>query len=268
MDPSTYRVYSMLGDDKFYVPGLEMTWIFDDFIDKKYFEIAQTLRIATHALNQPEYASNQTVQSRFRNALSLLNTKYILTLSELKVIGLREVINSGGLRIYANPYVLPRFYLANDIIPEPDTKEAVLKNIDTPLFRQNTVIVDKNQWADKTLDTFVDSTIADKINIRTYDTRKGYALVDVESNREQMLIISENNNPGWKATLNNNPVDIIDVNYISKGVIVPKGKSQVTLEYDSPVAEKWRKVTAITASIFLLFSVCAIFIEIRNLKRS
>jgi len=264
LDKSIYRVYSMLGDDKFYVPGLEMTWIFDDFIDKKYHEIAQALRMAAHALNQPEYASNQTVQSRFRNALSLLNTKYIITLSELKVIGLREVINSGGLRIYENPYVLPRFYLADDIVPEFDAGDAVMKTVDSPLFRQNTAVVDKKLWAGKTLDASADSTITDNITIATYDPRKGYSQVKVSSSREQILVISENNSPGWKATLNNKPVDIFDVNYISKGVIVPKGVSELKLAYNSPVAEKWRKVTVISAIIFLLFSLFALFVEVKN----
>ncbi|MCI0474578.1 MAG: YfhO family protein, partial [Ignavibacteria bacterium] len=266
MDPSNYRVYSMLGDDKFYVPGLEMTWIFDDFIDKKYFEVVQFLRMAAHALGQPEYATNQTVQSRFRNALSLLNTKYLVTFSELKVIGLQEIINSGGLRIYGNPYVLPRFYLADEIIPGADVKETVMKNIDSPLFRQNTVIIDKNQWKERTLDTSIDSLMTNNINIITYDTRKGYTVVDVVSNREQMLVISENNNPGWKVTLNNSPVEIFNVNYISKGILVPKGKSRVILEYNSPIAVKWRKITAITAVLFGLFTIVALFVEIRNLK--
>lgn len=267
LDKSNFRVHSMLGDEKLYIPGLEMTYIFDDFINNNYYEIIKILRSASYAIKQPQYSGNTTLQNRFRNTLSLLNTKYVLTLSELKVLGIREVINSGGLRIYGNPYCFPRFYLADDIVAEADVKAAVMKMIDTPLFRQNTAIVNKEMWGDKSLNSSIDSTIANKIDIINYDTRKGHAIVAVNSNREQFLVVSENNNAGWKATINGNHADIIPVNYIAKGVIVPKGKSKVEFIYNSPTAEFWRKVTAVSAILFLVFALYVGFVQFKNYKK-
>lgn len=266
LDKSEYRVHSMLGDDKMYIPGLDMTYIFDDFINKRYHEIIQVLRSASYGIMQSQYSGNTALQNRFRNALSLLNTKYVLTLSQLNVLGIQEVINSGGLRIYKNPYCFPRFYLANDLVAESDPRQAVVKMIDTPLFRQNTIVVDKNIWGNKKLNSSVDSSITDMINIIEYDTRKGNAVVKVESNREQFLVVSENYNTGWKAFVNEAPAEIIPVNYIAKGVVVPKGKSKVEFVYNSPTAEFWRKVTAVSAILFLIFALYVGFVQFKNYK--
>ena len=267
MDKSEFRVHSMLGDEKLYIPGLEMTYIFDDFINNNYYEMINILRSASYGMAQPQYSGNETLQNRFRNVLSLLNTKYVLTLSELRVLGLREVINSGGLRIYGNPYCFPRFYLANDIVAETDVKTAVMKTIDSPLFRQNTIIVNKEIWGGKSLNSSVDSTITNKIDIIKYDTRKGHAIIDINSNREQFLVVSENNNSGWKATINGSHADIIPVNYIAKGIIVPKGKSKVEFIYNSPTAEFWRKVTTISAILFLIFALYVGFMQVKAYKK-
>lgn len=266
-DKSIFRVHSMLGDQKMYIPGLEMTYIFDDFINKRYYDIIEILRSASYGLMQSQYAGNNQLQNRYLNSLSLLNTKYVLVLSKLNVLGMREIINSGGLRIYENLYCFPRFYLANGVVAETDAKAAVRKMIDTPLFKKNTVIVNKKIWGNKSLNPSVDSAITGKIDIIIYDTRKGRTVVEVTSNREQFLVVSENNNAGWKATINDKPVDIIPVNYIAKGVVIPKGKSKVEFIYNSPTAATWRKVTAISAILFLIFVLYAGFMQFKSFRK-
>jgi len=136
--------------------------------------------------------------------------------------------------------------------------------IDAPLFKKNTVFVNKEIWGNRSLSPSVDSSITNNIDIITYDTRKGHAVVEVTSNCEQFLVVSENNNAGWKATVNGKPVDIIPVNYIAKGVVIPKGKSKVELVYNSPSAATWRKVTAISAVLFLLFVLYVGFVQFKN----
>ncbi len=266
-DKSYYRVHAMLGDMKMYIPDLELTYIFDDFINKRYHDIVQIVQSSAYALQKPQYASNLSLHNRFINALSVLNTKYLLTLSPLKIAGLREVINSGGLRIYENSNVFPRFYLAHDILPETDTREAILKLIDGTVLNATTAVVDKEYWGDKTLQATKDTTVTNNISVKTYDTRVGHAILDVTSNCEQLLVIAENYNAGWTATVNENPTEIIPVNYYAKGVIVPQGKSRVELVFNSPKAAFWRKVTMISFFIFLLLSLCIGVMYFRKSKK-
>lgn len=265
-DKTNYRVHSMMGDQKQYITDLDLTYIFDDFTNQRYNDIVQLLQQSSYALQNPQYASNTSLQTRFRNSLSILNTKYIISLSQLKVPGLKEIINSGGLRIYENIFTYPRFYLSSSIDVENDTKTAIMKQIDLPNPSKNIAIVNKEQWQNKKLSSEIDSTINSNIKVIEYDTRKGHTLLEVTSNREQIIVISENFNSGWTATVNDNKSDIFNVNYYAKGVIVPKGKSKVELIYNSPIATFWRKVTAITAIAFFFFVLVAVYLEIKKLK--
>jgi hypothetical protein len=265
-DNSIYRVHSIMGDQKMYIPGLEMTYVFDDFTNQRYNDIIERLRPATYALMQPQYANNATVHNSFRNILSLLNTKYIIAMTNLRITGLQEIINSGGLRIYQNTNYFPRYFLANNIIKEADTREAIFKRIDSFLFDQNNLTVSKEQWGDKKLNPLVDSSIVNKVDVVKYDSDMGHSVVDVVSNREQVLVISENQTHGWKATINDTPAEILTVNHYAKGVIVPQGKSRVELVYNSEIAQRWRNITGITAVLFLLFALYVGFVEFRRFR--
>jgi len=267
-DKSDYRVHAMLGDMKMYIPDLELTYIFDDFINKQYHDIVQIIQSSAYALQQPQYANNFSLHNRFINALSVLNTKYLLAASPLRVAGLREVINSGGLRIYENTKVFPRFYLANNILQERDAKEALIKRIEGSDFGFTTVVVDEEQWDDRSVSAAGDSAIINSVRVKNYDTRAGHTVLDVTSDRKQLLVIAENYNAGWTATVNKKPSEIIPVNYYAKGVIVPKGNSRVELVFDSPKAILWRKVTLVSFIMFLVLSLFIGFLYFRKLGKS
>jgi hypothetical protein len=263
-DKSLYRVYSMLGDSKLYIPGLNMTYVFDDFTAKQYNDIFQQLQTASYGLTQQEYRDNPIVQLRVRNILSLLNTKYLLSLSDINIPGLQLIVNSGNLRIYLNNSAFPRIYLADSVVAASDPQKELFERFDAPEFSRHLAIVDAAQWKRPELSAAVDSTIAEKIDIAQFDAPHGKIAATVASNREQVLVVGENFSPGWSATINGKPAEVFRVNYAWKGVVVPQGTSKVELTYDSPIAAKWRHVTAITAVLFLLFACIVVAWEIKT----
>ncbi len=265
-DKSIFRVHHLMGDMKMYIPGLEMTYIFDDFTNQRYNDIIERLRPTAYALSQPQYANNPTLHNSFRNILSLLNAKYIISLSKLPITGLSEMINSGGLRIYKNERVFPRFYLVNEFTKESNTGEALFKNLDSYLFSQNNVIVDKEEWQNRTLESSVDSAITNKVIVKQYDPRNGNHILSVTSNSEQILVVSENHTNGWTASLNGKQTDIFSVNHYAKGIVVPKGTSSVEFTYNSIIAQRWRKVTLLCSILFLLFAIYVGFVQFRQYK--
>jgi hypothetical protein len=60
----------------------------------------------------------------------------------------------------------------------------------------------------------------------------GHVVVEVDAKRPALLVVAESYYPGWKATLDDAPVDILRANYLSQGVIVPEGTHRIELRYE------------------------------------
>jgi len=268
LDSGIYRVHNLLPLQKFYIRDIDLTYIFDDFTDQQYNSIIQDLQQLSYAMGRPEYASNPGIQRRFRNMLSFLDARYILSPTDMQVPGLEKVVGSGGLVIYKNPQAFARVHLSSKVIPADSAERAVKETFDRDTFVSDFAIVDARTWGSRQLDTLRDNSINDTVAVKLFDSRMGRIIADVSSSREQMLVVDENYVPGWTATLNGKPADVLPVNYAWKGVVVPRGKSTVEFVYDSPIAEKWRRVTLISGILFGLFALGVLGWEILRRVRT
>jgi hypothetical protein len=51
-----------------------------------------------------------------------------------------------------------------------------------------------------------------------------------------LFVVADTNFPGWRATVNGRDVEIIPVNFAWKGVVVPEGEVDVSMEFKPPVS--------------------------------
>ncbi len=163
--------------------------------------------------------------------------------------------------------MFPRFFLADNIKIEEDSKAAILQSLEASYLDRNTVVIDKASWEGKSLNNDFDANAANTVTVRKYDPRNGHIKLNVKSNREQFLVISENYNYGWTATIDKKATDIFPANYYAKALIVPKGSTEVELIYNSTVAAFWRKINAVAAILFLVFCCAVVFLEVRRFKQ-
>jgi hypothetical protein len=266
-DAGLYRVHALLGDSKFYIPGITMTYIFDDFTDKRYNDVIQELNGAIYGLAQMKGDNPQmpAMAVRAANILSFLNAKYLLVMGSLPLPGFEELVSSGGFRIYRNNQVFPRMYLADSLVPAPDPKNALFNAFSAPVFSRRLAIIDNRQ--NLALVPDADSTIADSVMIDTYDEPHGVIKAHVISRREQLLVIGENNARGWSAMVNGKPAPLLPVDYTWKGVIVPRRTSTVALSYNSLIAARWRGITLVSAIIFFIAGLLIAGIELNKRRK-
>jgi uncharacterized membrane protein YfhO len=64
------------------------------------------------------------------------------------------------------------------------------------------------------------------------DYTPGHISIQTDAQRPALLVVAEGYYPGWHATLDGQPVEILRANYISQGVVVPAGKHTVELKYE------------------------------------
>jgi hypothetical protein len=59
----------------------------------------------------------------------------------------------------------------------------------------------------------------------------GSITLDVVTPTDGLLVVSEIHYPGWHAYLDGQPVDILQVDYILRGVVVPAGQHRVEMVF-------------------------------------
>lgn len=78
----------------------------------------------------------------------------------------------------------------------------------------------------------------------------GHIGVRVDAVRLALLVVAESWYPGWRATIDGQPAQVLRANYLSQGVVVPTGSHLVELEY-SPDSFRYGQLISLGALIVL-----------------
>ena len=72
--------------------------------------------------------------------------------------------------------------------------------------------------------------------------------------QQGLLVLGDQFHPGWKAYLDDQPVTIMRVNHILRGVILPQGEHRIVLRFapDSLRTGGWLSLAGILAIIIIL----------------
>jgi len=256
-DTTLFRVHQLIDRPKMYIPGLDLTYIFDDFTNKHYDE---AIKLLQRSYDNPLRAAN---------LLSLLNTRYVISPMQLPWPGFTEILKAGDVSIFQNERAFPFFYCADSLVVDSATTGGLLRYIASPSFKRATALVDTPLFA-FSADT-VDSTGAPirtpgTVSITSYDIRHGHAKVTVTTPGRQLLVFSQNFNPSWKATIDGAPTRLVRANYTFMGVVCEPGTHTVTFTYHSTIAHRWRTITLFSTIGYLLFAVGVGVLVVRRKK--
>lgn len=183
-------------------------------------------------------------------ALSLLNSKYILTVNEINMEGLKKINQFGNVLVYKNTYTdsIAKWYTKT--ISEGDFMSLSEKEKATILYDK--VISNERFDLDKK-----SKAVIDEFNLQNHAEIVG----KVKSNGTGLLMISFPAQEGWKVYIDNKLVDIHKLNYALIGIEVPEGEHIIKLKYKVPKSE-----LGILSSIMGIFSLVIIFFPYNKLK--
>jgi hypothetical protein len=138
-----------------------------------------------------------------------------------------HVYSGADMVIYRNRKVLPLAYLVSQIhvVPELEAQVAALA---APAFDPtNSAILD----AATSIPISPDATGAARVVQRTLNTLQLDVEVESPSGGAALLVISQNNYPGWTATVDGIDTPILNTNLALQGVVLTSGKHLVVLRY-------------------------------------
>ncbi|MFC1558869.1 hypothetical protein ACFL40_05925, partial [candidate division KSB1 bacterium] len=153
------------------------------------------------------------------NSLSLLGTKYIVSLRDFPAGQFELVYNNNRERVYRNKKPLPFYYVRKSWVVEKD-ENTVLKLIDTnAVDLYNTAIIEKNP-PKEFLNTEIKNDLTDIIfeeEDKFYTDWLSEYHFKIKGDYPGFFIVADNYHPGWKCYIDDKETEIYRANYLWKG---------------------------------------------------
>jgi len=168
-----------------------------------------------------------------------------------------RVANSGDVKIYEYQGTLPRAYLACDVdvVSGP---EATWEHMQAAGTGGKTVIEADSSRQDSTCD----AQNPGQATITAYQPE--HVLIDVQAPQDAYLVLSDAWYPGWEATIDGKPAEVLRANGLFRAVQVPEGEHQVAFTYHSRMLE----IGAAVSGVFLILALGGLIVGIPRRTRT
>jgi hypothetical protein len=190
-----------------------------------------------------------------QNLLRMLNVKYVVSPYAFSDSSYQMVLN-GKNKVFQHNAVLPRAFFVNEV-RKVDSKEELFAQLKQSGFNPaETALVYQD------IPVNISSGISNSVSETKWDVHR----IELNGSAQEpgFLVLSEvYYPPGWKAKLNDQPVETYQTNHVLRGVFVPKGEFNLTFEYDSTRFKLGFFITA-----FLIVGCLAlVFIQYRKIRK-
>lgn len=228
--PPPFRI--MVTDDKLLPPNtasyynLETAGGYDPLYSTRYEEFIAALERGKPDVSRP-FGFNRIISPANIDSplLPYLNVRYVLSLTDLERPFLHKVFQEGTTRVYENARVLPRVYLAEQVSSVKDSSEIIEKLYKAGPFLIKTGIVDRAiPVQDNPL------TQAETVELLSYRI-DGSMHMRVQTTQPRLLVILNNYDKGWSATVDGVKTPIYRTNYTFQGILVPPGDHRVEVAF-------------------------------------
>ena len=161
----------------------------------------------------------------------LLNTKYLLGRKNVPLDTKKFTLafdGDPGLNIFENTRAMPRAFVVFDVQAVSDHASA-LAAIHAPDFDPTQKVVLESDRLGQPI-TPVANASAEIVGYGPNEI-----LVDAKSLSDGVLVLSEVYYPGWRAWIDDRPVDVLRADYLFRAIELPAGQHRVRFLYDPPL---------------------------------
>ena len=176
------------------------------------------------------------------------------------VLGNYRLIHSGDVKIYENLDVLPRAFLLSSWVWQPD-ETAVLPTLQQPEFslRETAVLLGSGENQTGPPDPTATATI-----IRYAPEQ---VVVKTSSTDSQLLLLTDAHYPGWQVTVDGVPAELLQVDGLFRGVLLPVGDHEVVFTFAPRSFELGRLMTAVGLILLILLGAALLIMRRLDLRR-
>jgi len=182
---------------------------------------------------------------------NMLNTKYFIIPTQ-----------EGGLQTQVNPDANGNAWFVNSLKIVDNANQEIV-SLDS-LKTKFEAVVRKDVFDNFGLQSSYKTDSLASINLTEY--KLNYLKYNSKSTSKQFAVFSEVfYEEGWKAYINGVEVPHVNVNYILRGLEIPKGDNTVEFKFEPKVIEQGNKISLVSYLLFLVIPVGWFFL---NKKKS
>jgi len=234
-DTEKYRVMTF-GDflpNSFIPYNIENIGGYGSFYPKRYGEYLYESQFGptanlTHSLSR--WIVFQKIGSPL---LDLLNTKYILTDTTINIKSSKlKLVYDSEIKIYKNLQAFPRIFFVTkyEFADSPEDALNKVGRCSREDFRKKVIL---ESIPSKKMDGVYNNNETENLisDIKILSYSKDMIKLEVSSNSDGFIVISDNYYPGWIASIDGEKTEILKANYIMRSIAVRSGKHTVTFEF-------------------------------------
>lgn len=218
---------------KFYDPNY-----YDPLYNKRYGELiafANNGIVSSSLLRSDiEVVADTTVsaavKARRDRLLDLLGVKYVIykksEIPKSENVNEKVIWEDEVWYIKRDNNVLPHVYLVSDFESIEDNKRLLNRLFESSFNPHTTVLIEKDSPSISS--SFID-TPNNKVVLKNY--KENTISLETATESDQLLVISDNYYPGWKAFIDGQETSIYRANYTFRSIFLPKGHHSIKFLY-------------------------------------
>jgi uncharacterized membrane protein YfhO len=212
------------------------------------------------SLIEPQQNLSHVVFDKPRSPFfDLLNVRYVMTRDNSEPpADYRLLVTAEGVSIYENKNALPRVFFASRVVEAASHTDALNALRDPGFDTRSTVVVETPDGR---------STLSGNLNADSQavpsppeaaivEDRRNLVVIQTDNPHEGMLVLSDNYYPGWRASVDGSPAEILRANCTMRAVRVPAGRHMLSFVF-MPVTF-WASVYVSLASAAVVLVTLAI----------
>ncbi len=173
--------------------------------------------------------------------IDMMGIRYLVTVHTLASARLEKLL-TGPVQVYRNPLARDRAFLVGCSEPAADGAEALadLLTIDP----RTTAVVEGAEVPC--------GPVPGTVHLQEHSPEE--VLLDVHLDREGVLVLADTWYPGWRATVDGEPAEILRTNVTFRGLVLPPGEHQVAFSY----APDWAWSLRLAGGAWLLLALALV----------
>lgn len=153
----------------------------------------------------------------------LLSVRYVLDKRNIADAGLRLVFEEGDLKVFELGDPFPRAWFVGNVEVISDDRQAIAR------LGSDSFDLRRTAAMPTPLDLPLTDPAASTVTLVEADPTRLKA--EINASARQLLVFSQIYYPGWQAKLDGQPADLLRVNVVQQGVVVPAGQHVVELVF-------------------------------------
>lgn len=192
---------------------------------------------------------------RLHPTTDMLGLRYLISPIPIR----NAPFNDGVFSVLINSHTMPRVWVPTRVIERP-TEQAVLSSLSPWEFKPA-----KQAYLTNRPVALPDECFGE---VELKEQHPQRIVISANMRTSGLVVIGDRYDPGWKARVDGQEIDLLRVNYLLRGVFVPEGQHQIEMDYRPDAFRHGVRILQATTALLVILGCWSVFPRLTNRGRT